>query len=198
MKSNFEEKNQSLKKIKKNQILKKKIKNIQILIQISFLLRKSILSFPSLISLPSLPPFFPPPPPLVLLRRLPLLSLLVHFFPADPPSQLLLSSFLLSPRPPLLLVLLFLPPLRRKKEKMPQTFVGRVVSVRMQKTVNVLVDRFRKDSRLRKVFRTTKKFMTHDENEVANHGDIVRIVQSRPHSKCKAFELESILQRAPK
>jgi ribosomal protein S17 len=46
--------------------------------------------------------------------------------------------------------------------------VGTVVSDKMQKTVNVAVDRYRLVPKIRKRVKYTRKFMAHDEHEVAN------------------------------
>eukprot|EP01006_Ploeotia_vitrea_P053871 TRINITY_DN67822_c8_g5_i1.p1 TRINITY_DN67822_c8_g5~~TRINITY_DN67822_c8_g5_i1.p1 ORF type:complete len:114 (+),score=28.16 TRINITY_DN67822_c8_g5_i1:32-343(+) len=77
------------------------------------------------------------------------------------------------------------------------TLVGRVVSVKMQKTINVAVERYRRHPILQKVYRKTRKFLAHDPNEEAKFGDTVKIQLSRPHSKRKKFELLQVVRRAP-
>mmetsp|Transcript_12799 Transcript_12799/g.23020 ORF Transcript_12799/g.23020 Transcript_12799/m.23020 type:complete len:107 (+) Transcript_12799:2-322(+) len=72
--------------------------------------------------------------------------------------------------------------------------VGTVVSTKMQKTVNVAVDRFRVHPKYRKRIRYTRKFMAHDEQEVARDGDVVMIVPSQRISKHKHFMLREIVR----
>ena len=42
----------------------------------------------------------------------------------------------------------------------------------------------------------TKKFMAHDENNMAGIGDKVLIVETRPMSKNKHFRLAEIIEKA--
>ncbi|CAB9503696.1 protein S17 [Seminavis robusta] len=79
--------------------------------------------------------------------------------------------------------------------KMPRgALVGTVVSTKMQKTVNVAVDRYRMVPKIRKRVKYTRKFMAHDENEVANLGDIVMITPCHRISKMKHFLLRTIVR----
>lgn len=72
--------------------------------------------------------------------------------------------------------------------------VGTVVSTRMQKTINVAVDRYRIVPKIRKRQRYTKKFFAHDEKEVANMGDLVMITPCHRISKHKHFMLREIVR----
>jgi len=72
--------------------------------------------------------------------------------------------------------------------------VGVVVSDKMQKTVNVQVTRYRLVPKIRKRVKYTRKFMAHDENEVANMGDTVLIVPCQKISKMKHFMLREIIR----
>lgn len=72
--------------------------------------------------------------------------------------------------------------------------VGTVVSDKMQKTVNVAVDRYRIVPKYRKRLRHTKKFMAHDEFEVCNMGDLVMIVPCQKISKHKHFIVREIIR----
>lgn len=79
--------------------------------------------------------------------------------------------------------------------KMPRgALVGTVVSTRMQKTVNVAVDRYRIVPKIRKRVKYTRKFMAHDEEEVANLGDVVMITPCHRISKMKHFLLRKIVR----
>jgi small subunit ribosomal protein S17 len=72
--------------------------------------------------------------------------------------------------------------------------VGKVVSDKMQKTVNVAVDRYRIVPKYRKRLRYTKKFMAHDEHEVCNAGDLVMIVPCQKISRHKHFMVREIIR----
>ena len=74
------------------------------------------------------------------------------------------------------------------------SFVGVVASDKMQKTVNVAVTRMRTVPKIRKRIRYTRKFMAHDENEVAKMGDTVLIVPCQKISKHKHFMLREIIK----
>ena len=83
----------------------------------------------------------------------------------------------------------------KDKESIPRgALVGTVVSTKMQKTVNVAVDRYRVHPKYHKRLRYTKKFMAHDENEVANTGDLVMIVPCQRISRHKHFMLREIIR----
>jgi small subunit ribosomal protein S17 len=89
--------------------------------------------------------------------------------------------------------LLHSPP--KDRELIPRgALVGTVVSTKMQKTVNVSIDRFKTHSKYRKRMRFTRKFMAHDESEVASTGDLVMIVPSHRISKHKHFMLREIIK----
>ena len=58
-----------------------------------------------------------------------------------------------------------------------KVYTGRVVSDRMDKTVTVMVETYKKHSLYGKRVKYSKKFKTHDENNEAKLGDIVRIMR---------------------
>lgn len=78
-----------------------------------------------------------------------------------------------------------------RKEK-----VGVVVSTKMQKTINVLVERKEKHPKYGKFLKKSTKFMAHDEKEEAGLGDVVRIMETRPLSKNKCWRLVEIIEKA--
>ena len=81
------------------------------------------------------------------------------------------------------------------KETIPRgALVGTVVSTKMQKTVNVAVDRYRVHPKYHKRLRYTKKFMAHDELQVASTGDLVMIVPCQRISRHKHFMLREIIR----
>mmetsp|Transcript_47641 Transcript_47641/g.96006 ORF Transcript_47641/g.96006 Transcript_47641/m.96006 type:complete len:136 (+) Transcript_47641:41-448(+) len=77
-------------------------------------------------------------------------------------------------------------------------FDGIVVSDKMQKSIVVAVTRFRVHQKYNKRLRYTTKFMAHDEDEVCEIGDKVRITMSRPISKRKFFKYHMMLKKADK
>ncbi len=74
--------------------------------------------------------------------------------------------------------------------------VGVVTSDKMDKTVVVTVERRYRHPLYKKVVRSTKKYMAHDEENACRMGDRVRIVESRPYSRRKRWVVEAILERA--
>jgi small subunit ribosomal protein S17 len=72
--------------------------------------------------------------------------------------------------------------------------VGVVVSDKMQKTVNVAVDRFKFNHKYNRRIRFTRKFMAHDEEELCNVGDLVKIVPDRRRSRHKHFRVYEIIR----
>ncbi len=72
--------------------------------------------------------------------------------------------------------------------------VGRVVSNKMEKTVVVAIERRKLHPIYKKVVRTTKKIMAHDESNSLEVGALVRVVESRPLSRHKRWVVEAVLQ----
>jgi len=73
---------------------------------------------------------------------------------------------------------------------------GVVVSNAMDKTIVVKVDTIKAHPRYKKVVRRSSKFHAHDEQNTANVGDLVRIVETRPLSKTKNWRLAEVLEEA--
>jgi len=71
-----------------------------------------------------------------------------------------------------------------------------VVSSAMDKTIVVKVDMIKIHPRYKKVIRRSKKFHAHDEQNKANVGDVVRIVETRPLSKTKNWRLAEVVEVA--
>lgn len=74
--------------------------------------------------------------------------------------------------------------------------VGRVVSDANDKTITVLVETYRNHPLYGKRVKYSKKYRAHDEENIAKIGDTVKIVQTRPLSKTKRYELVSVLEKA--
>ena len=66
---------------------------------------------------------------------------------------------------------------------------GIVVSDKPNKTITVLVERKYQHSVLKKVLKVRKKYNAHDENNKFKNGDKVSIIESKPFSKNKKFQV---------
>ena len=66
---------------------------------------------------------------------------------------------------------------------------GIVVSDKPNKTVTVLVERKYQHPVLKKVLKVKKKYNAHDENNKFKNGDKVSIIESKPFSKNKKFQV---------
>lgn len=72
--------------------------------------------------------------------------------------------------------------------------VGRVVSNKMDKTVVVTVVTTTRHPLYKKVIKKTTKFYAHDEKNMCQIGDWVRIMETRPLSKLKRWRVVEILK----
>ena len=79
----------------------------------------------------------------------------------------------------------------RRKER-----VGLVTSNKMEKSITVAIQRQVKHPIYGKVVKKTSKLMAHDEENTANVGDTVRVMETRPLSKNKRWRLVEIVERA--
>ena len=66
---------------------------------------------------------------------------------------------------------------------------GVVVSYKPNKTITVMVERKYSHPLLKKVVKVRKKYNAHDENNKFKTGDKVSIVESKPFSKNKKFQV---------
>ena len=66
---------------------------------------------------------------------------------------------------------------------------GVVVSDKPNKTITVLVERKFSHPVLKKVIKVRKKYNAHDENNKFKNGDRVSIIESKPFSKNKKFQV---------
>ena len=66
---------------------------------------------------------------------------------------------------------------------------GTVVSDKPNKTITVMVERKYQHPVLKKVIKVRKKYNAHDENNKFKNGDKVKIIESKPYSKNKKFEV---------
>ncbi|MGI6537723.1 MAG: 30S ribosomal protein S17 [Caldicoprobacterales bacterium] len=77
-----------------------------------------------------------------------------------------------------------------------KTRVGVVVSNKMDKTIVVLVETRVKHKLYGKTIKRSTKLKAHDENNVCQIGDRVRIMETRPLSRDKRWRLVEIIEKA--
>ena|SRR3989338_9326626 len=78
-------------------------------------------------------------------------------------------------------------------QRQTKTKTGSVIRKSGDKTVIVEVERFVMEPQYKKYIRRRKKFHVHDEKNVCELGDKVRIIESRPISKTKKWKLASVV-----
>src|ERR1700741_1696703 len=74
--------------------------------------------------------------------------------------------------------------------------VGHVVANKMAKTIVVEVMRRVPHPVYKRIVSKRKKFYAHDEQGDAKVGDVVRIVECRPMSKLKRWQLKEVVRKA--
>lgn len=77
-----------------------------------------------------------------------------------------------------------------------RTMQGVVISTKMDKTIVVLVETYRKHAKYGKRVKYAKKYYVHDEKNKAKVNDVVTIMGTKPISKLKRFRLVSIDKKA--
>jgi len=78
----------------------------------------------------------------------------------------------------------------------PKVRQGIVKSAKADKTIVVRVDRSRRHRMYKKIIRESTTLHAHDEQNDANEGDLVRIVECRPMSRTKRWRLTEVLERS--
>lgn len=76
--------------------------------------------------------------------------------------------------------------------KFKRSLTGVVVSDKSSKTIVVNVERKMMHPKYNKFVTKSKKYHAHDEKEQASVGNVVTIIESKPYSKMKRWELVSI------
>jgi len=82
------------------------------------------------------------------------------------------------------------------KKQIKNEKIGQVVSTKMTKTIVVEVSRRVPHPLYKRIIGKRKKFYAHDEQGTAKLGDVVRIVECRPLSKLKRWQLAEVIRRA--
>ncbi|MCQ2554450.1 MAG: 30S ribosomal protein S17 [Clostridia bacterium] len=76
-----------------------------------------------------------------------------------------------------------------------KTKVGIVISNKMDKTIVVAIEDFVSHSLYGKAVKSTKKIKAHDEENVCEVGDKVKVMETRPLSKDKRWRLVEIVEK---
>ena len=71
--------------------------------------------------------------------------------------------------------------------------IGKVVSNKMQKTIVVAVERKVKHPKYGKIMKKVSKLHAHDENQICEIGNTVKICESKPRSKLKTWSLVEVI-----
>ena len=66
---------------------------------------------------------------------------------------------------------------------------GIVISDKPNKTITVLIERKYSHPVLKKIVKVKKKYNAHDENNKYKNGDKVSIIESRPYSRNKRYQV---------
>jgi len=82
------------------------------------------------------------------------------------------------------------------KRTLRKTRVGKVISIKMDKTVVVAIEDNVKHPLYGKIIKSTKKLHVHDENNECGVGDKIEVMETRPLSKTKRWRLVSIIEKA--
>jgi small subunit ribosomal protein S17 len=77
-----------------------------------------------------------------------------------------------------------------------KTRIGVVVSIKMDKTVSVAIERKVPHPIYKKYYKKTTKLMAHDEKNACQVGDKVKIMETRPLSLRKRWRLVEIVEKA--
>jgi small subunit ribosomal protein S17 len=76
-----------------------------------------------------------------------------------------------------------------------KSMIGTIVSIKMNKTVVVAVEKKKHHTLYRKTYRIMVKYLAHDEKGECKLEDKVLIMETRPLSKLKRWRVAEILSR---
>jgi small subunit ribosomal protein S17 len=80
------------------------------------------------------------------------------------------------------------------KTTIKRIFIGEVVSDKMEKTIVVKVEDTYTHPQFHKILYRTKKYKVHDEQGVAQVGDVVEFYEGKPASKTKFMYLSRVVR----
>jgi len=82
-----------------------------------------------------------------------------------------------------------------KRRGVRKKLTGVVIGNKMDKTAMVLVERLKKHRTYMKYVRSQTKYMTHDPQNRCQVGDRVRMIESRPISRRKRWQVVEIIEK---
>jgi small subunit ribosomal protein S17 len=74
--------------------------------------------------------------------------------------------------------------------------IGKVVSNKMDKTIVVAIETKIKHGLYGKYVKSTTKLKAHDEDNICQVGDRVKVMETRPLSRDKCWRLVSVIEKA--
>ena len=83
-----------------------------------------------------------------------------------------------------------------EERNLRKVMIGTVLSNKMDKTVVVAVQRNVSHSKYGKTVKTTYKLKAHDEENVCQSGDKVKVMETRPLSKDKRWRVVEVVEKA--
>ena len=83
-----------------------------------------------------------------------------------------------------------------EERNLRKVMIGTVTSNKMDKTVVVSVETNVKHPKYGKIVKRTYKLKAHDEENVCQVGDKVKVMETRPLSKDKRWRVVEIMERA--
>lgn len=81
-------------------------------------------------------------------------------------------------------------------KKRRKVLLGTVTSDKMEKTAVVNVERTIQHPLYKKTVRRSKRYKIHDEENVCNIGDLVKLIECKPISKDKCWRLLEVVRKA--
>lgn len=85
--------------------------------------------------------------------------------------------------------------MNKKQRGHRKTRTGVVASDRMDKTIAVTIVRTYQHPLYKKTVRNTTKVMAHDEHNVCEVGDVVQVIETRPLSRRKRWQVQEIISK---
>ncbi len=82
-----------------------------------------------------------------------------------------------------------------RERRLRKTRTGKVVSNKMEKTITIAVERRLKHPLYGKFIKKTMKLKAHDEENICQEGDVVKVMETRPLSKTKRWRLVEVLEK---
>ena len=82
-----------------------------------------------------------------------------------------------------------------EERNLRKTRTGKVVSNKMDKTIVVAIEDHVKHPLYKKIVKRTYKLKAHDERNVCNIGDTVKVMETRPLSKDKRWRLVEVVEK---